>query len=92
MPGMEDLSERATPAQDATMALLAALAPLTRDSWRGLAPDVAALGVVLVNIVLVGTRAGWTLVDAGLPRTADYIRRAAEQRFAPGVRPDARSS
>lgn len=56
---------------------------------RDLAPDVAALGVVFVNIVFVGTRDGWTLVDAGLPHTVDYIRQVAEQRFGPGARPGA---
>lgn len=64
---------------------MAALAPLTRESWRELAPDVAALGVVLVNVCFVGTRDAWTLVDAGLPHTANYLQEAAEERF--GVRP-----
>lgn len=87
MTEMGDLAEGGTSGQDATMALLAALDPLTHDSWCEVAPDIAALGVVLVSIVFVGMRTGWMLFEAGLPHTADHIRIPAEDRFGSGARP-----
>ena len=55
------------------------------------APDIAALRIVMVNVVFVG-RAGtddWVLVDAGLHFSAPSILRAAAERFGPQSRPRA---
>lgn len=47
-----------------------------------LAPGVAGLRIVFVNVFGVAHGDGaWTLVDAGLPFSAAYIRHWAEQRF-----------
>ncbi|HEX8913748.1 MAG TPA: MBL fold metallo-hydrolase [Humisphaera sp.] len=54
--------------------------------------DVARLRVLMVNVYFVGEPGdprGWVLVDAGLPRSANAIRRAAEERFGPGAKPRA---
>jgi glyoxylase-like metal-dependent hydrolase (beta-lactamase superfamily II) len=55
--------------------------------------DVARLRVVMVNVYFVGDphaeRGGWVLVDAGMPRSAGAIIRAAEDRFGPGATPRA---
>src|SRR3954453_10064363 len=58
-----------------------------------LAADVACLPQPIVNLYFVGRPdsgdRGWTLIDAGLPGTARWTRRAAEARFGPGARPAA---
>jgi glyoxylase-like metal-dependent hydrolase (beta-lactamase superfamily II) len=48
-----------------------------------LAPDIGYRRLAMVNVVLVGRPAapGWVLIDAGLPGTAGFIRRAAQDRF-----------
>jgi glyoxylase-like metal-dependent hydrolase (beta-lactamase superfamily II) len=64
--------------------------------WRdaghvnSIAGDVAGLQIVMVNVFFLGSHGGpWVLVDAGLQRCADRIRRAAESRFGPESRPEA---
>ncbi len=56
---------------------------------REIAPGVACLRVGFVNVYMLEEPDGWVLVDAGLPRSGWLIRRAAEQRYGPGVRPQA---
>lgn len=57
------------------------------------APDVACLGLGIVNVVLLGRPdagdRGWILLDAGLPGTAGRIVAAAAHRFGPDARPAA---
>ena len=56
------------------------------------APDVAGLHTLIANLYFVGmpgSRTGWVLVDAGFGRCAGAVRRAAEERFGPGARPEA---
>lgn len=57
------------------------------------APDIAYLRTVLVNVVLLGPREagdrGWVLVDTGISGSAKAIREAADKRFGEGARPAA---
>ena len=55
------------------------------------APDIAALQTMIVNVAFVGEpyRGSWVLVDAGMPYCAGKIRRAADRRFGSGARPRA---
>ena len=53
------------------------------------APDIAYLRTVLVNVVFLGTADGWVLVDTGIPGSGDAIKKAAEALFGPGARPQA---
>ena len=54
------------------------------------APGVAYLTTVFVNVYFVGEPGGpWALVDTGLPHSAAFIRRAAEERFGLGAKPEA---
>lgn len=46
-------------------------------------------GAASSNVYLVGSDAGWTLVDAGWANSATAIRAAAEAVFGPGARPAA---
>ena len=56
-------------------------------------PDVACLGLGIVNVVLLGRPdagdRGWILLDAGLPGTASRIAAAAARRFGRHARPAA---
>lgn len=45
------------------------------------APDLVVLTVQIVNVFFAGTSDGWVLIDAGMPRSADMIITAAEERF-----------
>src|SRR3712207_6708971 len=67
----------------------------TRDNceevgvFEPVAPGVARLGIVFVNVFALGEPGGpWLLVDAGLPRFAGHIRRAVARRFGAGARPE----
>ena len=55
--------------------------------------DVARLRLMMVNVYFVGepddSRHGWVLVDAGMPRSAGAILRAAEERYGPDTPPRA---
>ena len=58
--------------------------------FEPVAPGVARLGIVFVNVFALGEPGGpWLLVDAGLKGSAGYIRRAIERRFGDGSRPEA---
>lgn len=49
---------------------------------REIAPDLAGLRIVFVNVFGIRRQNGsWTLIDAGMPFSAAYIRRWAEQQF-----------
>ena len=58
--------------------------------FEPVAPGVARLGVVFVNVFALGEPGGpWVLVDAGLNGSAGLIRRSVEGRFGAGARPEA---
>lgn len=57
---------------------------------EAIAPDVAWIKTVFVNLYFVGAPGGpWVLVDTGLPGNFDKIRDAAEARFGKNARPEA---
>ena len=57
-------------------------------SFVPVAPGVARLGIVIVNVFALGEPGGpWLLIDGGLPGSAGLIRRAVSRRF--GTRPEA---
>ncbi len=53
--------------------------------------DLAAKRTAIVNVFFYGSPASrdWVLIDAGIPGSANAIRRAAEERFGKGVKPAA---
>lgn len=56
------------------------------------APDVAGLKTLFVNVFFIGTPGPgnrWVLVDTGLMGYAGQIKKRAEQLFGPGTKPDA---
>lgn len=56
------------------------------------APDVAGMKALLVNLFLIGTPGEgnlWVLVDAGLPGYAGQIKKKAEALFRAGAKPAA---
>lgn len=63
------------------------------DGTMQIAPDLAYKRLAIVNVVFYGVPdAGdgqWTLIDAGMPHTANAIASAAEERFGAGARPSA---
>lgn len=49
---------------------------------REIAPDIASLTIVFVNVYFLGEPGGdWVLVDAGIPMSSGRIRSCAEERF-----------
>lgn len=56
---------------------------------REIAPGVACLRVFFVNVFFLDGQNGWVLIDAGWPKTGWLIKRAAEQRYGEGTRPEA---
>ncbi|MFC4076783.1 MBL fold metallo-hydrolase [Salinithrix halophila] len=55
-----------------------------------MASDVLCKRLFIANVCMIGESGGtWTLVDAGLSRTAAEIIRTAEERFGKGCRPQA---
>jgi glyoxylase-like metal-dependent hydrolase (beta-lactamase superfamily II) len=60
------------------------------DALQQVAPGVARLPIIFINVYLVGEPGGpWVLVDTGLPLTAPRTRAAAEARYGSGARPAA---
>ncbi|MDF2961098.1 MAG: metallo-beta-lactamase family protein [Paenibacillus sp.] len=60
------------------------LTSVTSGRSQKAAYDVMCLSLQIVNVCFVGNRRlnqGWVLVDAGMPRSADEIIAAAEERF-----------
>jgi glyoxylase-like metal-dependent hydrolase (beta-lactamase superfamily II) len=55
--------------------------------------DVVCLRVLIANLCMIGAPGAsigeWVLVDAGVPFSANYIRRAAESYYGPNSRPRA---
>lgn len=75
-------------------------APTRISSGHGhlpVADDVMGLRLVMVNVYFIDNARrrdseatdGWVLVDAGLPGSAASIKKAAEERYGPGARPEA---
>jgi glyoxylase-like metal-dependent hydrolase (beta-lactamase superfamily II) len=65
-----------------------------RRTWPNrLAPDLAILRTVIVNLYLYGRpgapSGSWVLIDTGMPGSASRIIRAAEEWIGPGARPAA---
>ena len=90
-PTTPDHALQGAPADGAPTGLPVLEAPV--GPVRPVTADLAVLRTGFVNVYLwgppgAGDRA-WVLVDAGLPGTADSIRRAAAGRFGPGARPAA---
>ena len=55
-------------------------------------PDIYCFTIQVVNVCFVGDPGkndGWTLIDAGMPRSAEAIIKEAEERFGPGTKPKA---
>ena len=56
--------------------------------FETVALGVGRLGILFVNVFALGKPGGpWLLVDAGLPGSAGFIRRAVARRFGPEARP-----
>lgn len=53
------------------------------------APDVARMRFLFVNLYMYGTKESWVLIDAALAGSADDIVKAAEDRFGKGTAPKA---
>jgi len=62
-----------------------------RDASDGsveIAPDLAYKRESIVNVVFVGTRSSWVLVDTGVAGSASSIKGICEQRFGEASRPE----
>lgn len=68
---------------------LSSIASMRGDTPVEVAPGVAGLTTVMVNLYFVGTADQWVLVDAGLPRSANRIKKAAQSRFGQAAKPAA---
>lgn len=65
-------------------------AGFARGSVNQIAPAVFYVPDVMSNVYFIGSPGQpWLLVDAGVPHTAEWIRRAAHQAYGPDARPDA---
>lgn len=66
---------------------------LKRNDFLNVAPGVSCLQIVMVNVYLINdpenTAGGWVLIDAGLPGSANRIKRAAEKLYGKGTKPKA---
>ncbi|KGR74864.1 MBL fold metallo-hydrolase [Ureibacillus sinduriensis] len=54
-------------------------------------PDIYSLTIQVVNLCMIGdtnNSTGWTLVDAGMPKSVNTIIKEAEKRFGPNARPN----
>ena len=57
--------------------------------FEPVAAGVGRLGILFVNVFALGEPGRpWLLVDAGLARSAGFIRRAVARRFGAGARPE----
>ena len=63
------------------------------DGTQEVRPDLAYKRLAIVNVLFYGPSGagdrGWTLIDAGIPGTAHWIKKAAAERFGDGARPAA---
>lgn len=63
---------------------------ITSGIGQAVLPDLYCYTVQIVNVIFVGNPGDpndWVLVDAGMPKSADKIVEAAEERFGEGCRP-----
>ncbi|MGN6420189.1 MAG: MBL fold metallo-hydrolase [Pseudobacter sp.] len=61
---------------------------INSGSTREVAPDIAYYTNQIVNLVMIGPRAGpWVLIDTGMPKSAKSILKAVEERFGEDVPP-----
>ncbi|MFC7686957.1 MBL fold metallo-hydrolase [Ureibacillus sp. GCM10028918] len=54
-------------------------------------PDIYSFTIQVVNVCMIGeanNSTGWTLVDAGMPKSVNTIIKEAEKRFGPNARPN----
>jgi len=69
------------------------LESLKKNDLIEVAPGIHCLQIVMVNVYFVSDLEGkpneWVLVDAGLPRSANRIKRAAEKLYGKDARPKA---
>lgn len=67
--------------------------PLSTAMERAVAPDVAYLRTLFVNLFFYGRpgapSGSWVMIDAGVPGFAPWILSAAEERFGPWAQPAA---
>lgn len=65
---------------------------LTSGIGEAVLPDLYNFCIQIVNVCFVGdptTNGGWTLIDAGMPHSAQTIIAEAEERFGEGTSPNA---
>src|SRR5438270_295257 len=62
---------------------------ISSGKLREVRADVAYYTDQIVNVIFIGTPEHWVLVDAGMPKSGENIRLAAEDRFGPGSKPAA---
>lgn len=60
--------------------LLNGVSKITSSTQR-LRPDIALLRFTIVNACIVGSGAGWVLIDTGLESSGDFIIEAADRQF-----------
>lgn len=59
---------------------------------QAVTPDIYCYTIQVVNVCFIGDPGkndGWTLIDAGMPRSAAAIIEEAEKRFGAGTKPEA---
>jgi glyoxylase-like metal-dependent hydrolase (beta-lactamase superfamily II) len=79
-------------ADDRTVDVTRPPRPRTAHTAGEVAPDVSCLGPcsrTQTNVYLVRSSSSWVLIDAGWPKDASRIERAAESLFGAGSRPAA---
>jgi hypothetical protein len=54
---------------------------ITSGEGCSIVSDLYYLPVQIVNVIFVGHRSQWVLVDAGMPHSAEMICSEAEKRF-----------
>jgi len=96
--GSEELKgtlDTSNAAQRIFMELLSAVEGIVEPTAKTeeVAPDVAYMRALIVNVCFIGPagapRGGWTLIDAGLPGSANIIVDGAKKRFSPTTKPAA---
>jgi len=66
------------------------LTTITSGDGSEITSDVWCLPVQIVNVIFIGhSNREWTLIDAGMPRSAGMIIEAAEELYGEGTRPRA---
>lgn len=57
--------------------------------WREARPDVFYYTNQIVNVIFIGNKDHWVLVDAGMPKSGQELRLVAEERFGADSKPAA---